>query len=109
MAIYCNACGAQQPGANRYCPSCGRGIPAATMGRRIPLERPRVGRKVAGVCLAFANEWNLDPTLVRVVWAVASILFGAIVLGVVAYAVAWVLIPEEPLPVAAPVVNNINP
>ncbi|MGH9468556.1 MAG: PspC domain-containing protein [Terriglobales bacterium] len=66
------------------------------------MVRPRTGRKLAGVCLAFANSLDMDPLLVRVLWAVITVLF-AFVLGVIAYFVAWVLIPEEA--VAAPETN----
>ena len=37
------------------------------------LIRPRTGRKVAGVCAGFAEYFNLDVTLVRLVWIVAGI------------------------------------
>ena len=100
--MYCNACGTEFRG--RYCHNCGRPNPGAAPGaHRQPLERPREGRKIAGVCLALARGMDWDPTLVRVLWVVASI-FGALVLGAVAYVVAWIVIPEEPLvsPAGAP-------
>jgi phage shock protein PspC (stress-responsive transcriptional regulator) len=57
-----------------------------------------VGRKIAGICIGFAEYFDLDVTLVRIVWAVCS-LFG--LFGVVAYAAAWIVMPEEPLMLAA--------
>lgn len=100
--MYCNSCGNEVGGRARYCAQCGRAIPqaAAPRGHRRPLERPRQGRKVAGVCLAFANSLDVDPTLIRILWVVLTLL-GAVAFGVVAYIAAWILIPEEPLPVAA--------
>jgi phage shock protein C len=56
------------------------------------LERPREGRYVAGVAAGLAAYFGVDVTLVRVVFAVAA-LFG--LLGILAYLVAWALIPEE--------------
>ncbi|HEY8054887.1 MAG TPA: PspC domain-containing protein [Terriglobales bacterium] len=84
----------------RYCHQCGRSNPGWPPTRR-PLERPRQGRKIAGVCLALANNMNADPTLIRVLWVVLS-LMTALIFGVVAYFVAWILIPEEPEVVVAP-------
>jgi len=92
--MFCNACGCEVNTTGRFCSHCGRSLPpqAGAGAARIPLERPRQGRKVAGVCLGIANNLNLDVTLVRVLWVVISVLGG-----VVAYAAAWILIPEEPL------------
>ncbi|HXE30630.1 MAG TPA: PspC domain-containing protein [Terriglobales bacterium] len=76
--------------------------------RRLPLERPRQGRKIGGVCLALANNLNVDVTLVRVLWVVVTLLL-ALVFGVLAYAVAWVLIPEEPEPRPAALIAPEGP
>jgi phage shock protein PspC (stress-responsive transcriptional regulator) len=57
------------------------------------LARPRDGRMLAGVCAAFAGYFGLDVTLVRVIWAVVSVITGGA--GVLAYLVAWVIIPGE--------------
>jgi phage shock protein PspC (stress-responsive transcriptional regulator) len=58
------------------------------------LVRPRQGRKIAGVCLGFAEYFDLDVALVRIVWLICS-LFGLI--GVIGYCAAWIVVPEEPL------------
>jgi phage shock protein C len=57
------------------------------------LVRPRNGRMLAGVCAAFAGYFSLDVTLVRVIWAVVSVITGGA--GALAYLVAWVIIPGE--------------
>jgi phage shock protein C len=57
------------------------------------LMRPRDGRMLAGVCAGIADYFSLDVTLVRVIWAVVSVITGGA--GVLAYLVAWILIPEE--------------
>jgi phage shock protein C len=90
--MYCNYCGkAIQDDAN-VCAYCGRQVALAVSRRR--LLRPRCGRKIAGVCLAFADYFDLDVTLIRIVWLLAAI-FG-FPLGIVGYIIAWVIIPEEP-------------
>ena len=49
-------------------------------------------RMVAGVCAGLAEYINVDPTVVRVIWALVA-LSGA---GVLAYLVCALIIPEEP-------------
>ncbi len=56
------------------------------------LVRPRQNRMIAGVCAGIANRFGWDPTIVRIA-AVASILLPGP--QIVAYAIAWVLIPNE--------------
>jgi len=53
----------------------------------------RKGRMVAGICAGVAGFFGWDVTVVRVVVAVASVMTGGT--GVLAYLVAWVLIPVE--------------
>jgi phage shock protein PspC (stress-responsive transcriptional regulator) len=59
------------------------------------------------VCGGLGEYFGVDPTLVRVVAVILAIYPGAVVLGVLAYLVAWFIIPvasASPLqPAAAPV------
>lgn len=57
------------------------------------LVRNWKGRMVAGVCSGFSDYLGLDVTLVRVIVAVVSVITGGA--GVLAYLIAWVIIPEE--------------
>ncbi len=57
------------------------------------LVRPVKGRKVAGVCSAFANYFNIDTTLVRVFWL--FLLLSGGVPGFLLYILCWMVIPEE--------------
>lgn len=56
------------------------------------LMRPREGKKIAGVCQAFANFFGLDVSIIRVVWLLAVLLAGT---GFLAYLICWLVIPEE--------------
>jgi phage shock protein C len=67
------------------------------------LVRSRDGRMLAGVCAGIAGYLGLDVTLVRVIWAVVSVITGGA--GVLAYLVAWVIIPDEGQ--KSPVAENI--
>ena len=50
--------------------------------------------QLAGVCGGVAEYFNVDATAIRLVWVIASIFFGAIIGGVLAYVVAWLIIPK---------------
>ena len=64
------------------------------------LTRSRTDVKLAGVCSGLAEHFDVDPTLVRLVWAVLTIFPGAIVCGVIAYVVAWLVMPVSAMPSA---------
>jgi phage shock protein C len=57
------------------------------------LVRRRKGRMLGGVCAGLAEYFGLDVTLVRVIVAVVAVITGGA--GVLAYLVAWAIIPEE--------------
>jgi phage shock protein PspC (stress-responsive transcriptional regulator) len=90
--MYCNFCGRTMPDDAVYCSGCGRQLGARVLRR--PLERPREGRKIAGVCMGFARYLDVDVTLVRLVWLVLAVMG---LLGLIAYVIAWIIVPEEPV------------
>ena len=49
-------------------------------------------QKIAGVCGGIAEYFNIDPTIVRILW-IAGI-FLALGTGVLAYLLCWFLIPN---------------
>jgi phage shock protein PspC (stress-responsive transcriptional regulator) len=61
------------------------------------VARPHWDRKIAGVCAGLARYFDLDVTVVRLLWVVLSIYPGAIILGVIAYVIAWFIIPSDPV------------
>ena len=52
-------------------------------------------RKLCGVCGGFAEYLNLDPTIVRLAWAIIS-LFSFGLLGIIIYIVAAMVMPDKP-------------
>jgi phage shock protein C len=56
------------------------------------LALSRRDKKIAGVCAGFAEYLELDPTLVRLLWLMMALFVGW---GVIAYLVAWIIMPRE--------------
>jgi phage shock protein PspC (stress-responsive transcriptional regulator) len=59
-----------------------------------PLRRSVGDRMIAGVCGGLARWLGWDPTLVRVLYVVVSVLSAAFP-GILVYVVLWVVMPEE--------------
>jgi phage shock protein C len=95
--MYCNYCGKVIQDDAAVCAYCGVRVGASLA--RTKLVRPRLGRKVAGVCLGFSEYFDLDVTLVRVVWLITAFMTG---FGFLAYIIALIVMPEEPLLLPAP-------
>ena len=89
--MYCNYCGKVIQDDANVCAYCGIRVGASLA--RTKLVRPRQGRKVAGVCLGFAEYFDLDVSLVRVVWLITAIMTCV---GFIPYLIAWIVMPEEP-------------
>ena len=50
---------------------------------------------IAGVCAGIADYLELDPTVVRVVYALLS--FFTAFMGVIAYFILWIVMPKRPI------------
>ncbi len=74
--------------------------PRLDVGRK--LVRSSTDRKVAGVCGGLAQYLGVGSTLVRLAWIILSIYPGAIVCGVIAYLIAWFVVPSAPEPSLQP-------
>jgi phage shock protein C len=101
----CGHCHNELPAGAAYCPSCGasQGSGAAAAWAQRRLTRLPAEGKVAGVCAGIAEYLGVDVTLVRILWATLSIIPGSIIGGIVAYAVAWLVMPTS---TAAPVAQR---
>ena len=83
---FCYSCGARQPDA---------GNPAMAAAPSAPkrLVRSSTDKKIAGVCGGLAYYFDLDPTLIRVLWLLAVLCAGT---GLLAYLILWIALPVAP-------------
>lgn len=59
------------------------------------LYKSNTERIISGVCGGLAVYLNIDPTIIRLVWALLSI-FSAAVPGILLYVICVLIIPDEP-------------
>ena len=57
------------------------------------LYRSQKEKMVAGVCGGLGEYLDLDPTLIRIIWVVITLMGGA---GLLAYLIMWIVVPLEP-------------
>lgn len=58
------------------------------------LARSADNRWLAGVCGGLGEYFNIDPTIIRIIAVLATLIFSFGIGGVILYAVLWVLMPE---------------
>jgi phage shock protein PspC (stress-responsive transcriptional regulator) len=105
--MICTRCQKEIADGSNFCYFCGASMAAAApppaasrpIGEPRRLERSVTDRKLGGVCAGLADYLDMDVSLVRVLAAVSICFYG---IGLFAYLVAWIVIPEEELAPGAP-------
>jgi phage shock protein C len=101
--MFCTRCGVSLNDSAKFCSDCGTATARNAYSTQPPypkLSRPREDRKIAGVCSGFARYLGMDVTLVRLV--VTILAFWPPGVGLLGYAVAWAIMPNDPLRLAEP-------
>lgn len=57
------------------------------------LYRSRKDKMIGGVAGGLGEYFDIDPTLVRIIFVVSLFLGGT---GILAYIILWIVVPEEP-------------
>jgi phage shock protein PspC (stress-responsive transcriptional regulator) len=58
------------------------------------LYRSTTERVLGGVCGGIGIHLDVDPIIIRIVWILLTCV--SLGIGIIAYLVCWVVIPEEP-------------
>ena len=101
--MFCPQCGKESSQRVNFCCNCGAPFSVPVAARSGKLARSRGDKKIAGVCGGFAKYFDLDSTLIRFIWLMLVVFGGC---GVLAYLIAWIVMPDEPIRVAAPTANG---
>ena len=103
--MFCTQCGIELEPQDRYCCQCGKitGVgspfPPRQPARRLTLSTR--DKKIAGVCAGFAQYFDVDVTLMRIIWLV--LVFVPPGIGLIGYLLAWLIMPkDEPGAVTSP-------
>jgi phage shock protein C len=65
-----------------------------TVGHK-KLYRSRSHKVLAGVCGGLAEYFDVDPSVIRIIWIILTAMTG-VAPGILAYAIAALVIPQEP-------------
>lgn len=62
------------------------------MNSKKKLYRSKKNRMIGGVCGGLGEYFDVDPTLIRLLWAVIFFMGGS---GLLVYIIFWIILPEE--------------
>ena len=97
--MVCSSCQKQIADGSNFCYNCGAQQPGATAANSVScpprkrLVRSTNDKKIAGVAAGLADYFDLDPTIIRLVWLLAALFAGT---GVLAYIILWIALPAGP-------------
>ena len=57
------------------------------------LYKSQTDKKLFGVCGGIAEYFNIDSTIVRLIWVILAVCFGS---GILAYIIAALVMPDYP-------------
>ena len=108
--MFCTQCGTKLDDTARFCTVCGKAVsdtpPALPRLEANPatagyypgvaakrLRRIMASKKIAGVCAGYAEYFNMDLTLMRLIWV--GLLLMPPSIGLMAYIISWIVLPKE--------------
>lgn len=114
--MYCTQCGKEIRDLDRFCGQCGAATGVAGPGAGPTSYAPppgppkklmlsRADRKVGGVCAGFADYLGWDVTIVRLLFLCGVVY--SVGLALVAYLIAWIVIPAPAVTYAPQAVSSV--
>jgi phage shock protein C len=70
------------------------------------LYRSETNKMLGGVCAGLGEYFNIDPTIVRLVFVLAALLAGH---GILVYVILWIVIPPAPSAINQPITTTPAP
>ncbi len=58
------------------------------------LYRSRTNVMIGGVCAGLADYFNMDPTIMRLIFVLLALLAGH---GILLYLIMWLVVPPQPM------------
>jgi phage shock protein PspC (stress-responsive transcriptional regulator) len=98
----CSRCAKDLDADSAFCRYCGAPVQASDSASPRRLTRRPAEGKLGGVCAGIAAYLGTDPTFVRLLWVILSVVPGVIIGGLIAYVVAWILVPSDAADVPRP-------
>jgi phage shock protein PspC (stress-responsive transcriptional regulator) len=103
--MICPKCQKEIADGSKFCYNCGAQLiadasappPTYAPPQAKRLMRSSRDKKLGGVCAGLAEYFDLDPTIVRVVWLLAVLLAGT---GFLVYVILWIVLPLAPASMA---------
>src|ERR1700739_1326629 len=103
--MICPKCQKEIADGSKFCYNCGAKLVADAAATPPPAYAPPAKRlmrssrdkKLGGVCAGLAEDFDLDPTIVRVVWLLAVLLSGT---GLLVSLILWIVLPLAPASMA---------
>jgi len=96
--MVCPKCSKEVADGSKFCYNCGAPLAGQAAAPGIApvkrLMRSSTDKKVGGVCAGLADYFDLDPTLVRIVWLLAIFFAGT---GFLIYIILWIALPLAPV------------
>jgi phage shock protein C len=96
--MVCPNCQKEIADGSNFCYNCGAKLGAAAQAPAYVAPPKRLMRssrdkKLGGVCAGLADYFDLDPTIVRIVWLLAVLFAGT---GLLVYLILWLVLPLAP-------------
>jgi phage shock protein C len=102
--MFCTQCGEPLKETDRFCAKCGKATDAPAAGYPPPfppqapvpyrpLRRIMRDKKIAGVCAGFAEYFEMDVTLMRIIFLVLLVTPPGV--GLIGYLIAWIAMPRD--------------
>lgn len=57
------------------------------------LYRSADDKILGGVCGGIGEYLKIDPVIIRILWVIFALAYGS---GILAYIIAWIIIPKKP-------------